>query len=146
MSRKNLIIAIIFMLLSVLLLFAPQYSCEAAAVKEYTITAQELTTLEVELQLAQKAIQNCKSSSVELQKQLTASKEALAEAQLQLQALREQLEASQITLTQQKQQLQNANESLTALSKKMKEEQQSLKRQRDIAYIITAAALYVAAK
>ena len=146
MSRKNLIIAIIFMLLSVLLLFAPQYSCEAAAVKEYTITAQELTTLEVELQRAQKAIQNCKSSSAELQNQLTASKEALAEAKLQLQTLRQQLEASQITLTQQKQQLQTANESLSELSSAMKAREQTLERQRNIAYIVAAGLLYAAVK
>lgn len=146
MSRKNLIIAIVFMLLSVLLLFVPQYSCEAAEEKTYTITAQELTTLEVELQRAQKAIQNCKSSSAELQKQLTASKEALAEARLQLQTLREQLEASQITLMQQKQQLQTANESLTALSAEMKRERRNLERQRNIAYIVAAGLLYAAVK
>lgn len=146
MSRKNLLIAIIFILLSVLLLFVPQYSCEAAAVKEYTITAQELTTLEVELQRAQKAIQNCKSSSAELQNQLTASREALAEAKLQLQTLRQQLEASQITLTQQKQQLQTANESLSELSSAMKAREQTLERQRNIAYIVAAGLLYAAVK
>ena len=146
MSRKNLIIAIIFILLSVLWLFWPHSYCEAAEEKTYTITAQELTTLEVELQRAQKAIQNCKSSSTELQNQLTASKEALAEAKLQLQTLREKLEASQITLMQQKQQLQTANESLTALSAEMKRERRNLERQRNIAYIVAAGLLYAAVK
>lgn len=44
MSKKNLIIAFILVLLSLLWLFVPHTSCEAA--ETYTITAQELTTLE----------------------------------------------------------------------------------------------------
>ena len=60
MSRKNLIIAFILVLLSLLWLFVPHTSSEAA--ETYTITAQELTTLEVELQRAKRAIENCKSN------------------------------------------------------------------------------------
>ena len=147
MSKKNLQMFCISLSLLLLPLFALPLACEAAeAPQPITISAQELTTLEVELQRAQKAIQNCKSNSAELQNQLTASKEALAEARLQLQTLRRQLEASQITLTQQKQQLQTANESLSELSRAMKAREQTLERQRNIAYIVAAGLLYAAVK
>ena len=144
MSRKNLIIAFILVLLSLLWLFVPYTSCEAA--ETYTITAQELTTLEVELQRAQKAIENCKSNSATLKKQLEASKQALTEAKEQLTTLKKQLEASSITLKQQQTQLQSANESLTALSEEIQKERRSLEQQRNIAYIIAAGLLYAAVK
>ena len=144
MSKKNLLIAFILVLLSLLWLFVPHTSCEAA--ETYTITAQELTTLEVELNRAQKAIENSKSNSATLKKQLEASKQALAEAKEQSQKLREQLEASSITLRQQQIQLESANKSLEALNKEVRQEQKNLKRQRDIAYIIAVGLLYVALK
>lgn len=144
MSKKNLLIAFILVLLSLLWLFVPHTSCEAA--ETYTITAQELTTLEVELNRASKAIQNCKSNSEVLKAQLTKSQEALMQAQVQLQTLKEQLAQSQVTLTLQRTQLQNANESLTALSKEMKQQQRNLERQRNIAYIIAAGMMYLAVR
>lgn len=147
MSKKNLLIAFIIMLLSLLWFLVPVTSCSAAEPeKVYTITATELTNLEVELNMAQRAIENSKVKSAELQQQLIKLQTALTEAKQQSATLREQLKASTVTLTLQRTQLQNANESLTALSKEMKQQQRSLKRQRNIAYIIAAGLLYVAAK
>lgn len=145
MSKKNLLIAFIIILLSLLWFLVPVTSCSAAE-PVYTITATELTNLEVELNRAQKAIENSKSNSATLKKQLEASKQALAEAKEQSQKLREQLEASSITLRQQQIQLESANKSLEALNKEVRQEQKNLKRQRDIAYIIAVGLLYVALK
>ena len=141
--KKLLKIEIIFILLCLAYCFLPYTICSA---QEYTITAQELTALEVELNRAQKAIQNCRSNSEVLKAQLTKSQEALTQAQVQLQTLKEQLAQSQVILKRQQTQLQNANQSLTELSKEMKQQQRSLKRQRNIAYIIAAGLLYAAAK
>lgn len=147
MSRKNFLIAFILVLLSLLWLFVPQSSCEAAEPeKVYTITATELTNLEVELNRAQRAIANCRSNSEVLKAQLTQSQEALTQAQVQLQTLKEQLAQSQATLKQQQIQLASANESLTELSKEMKQQQRSLERQRNIAYIIAVGLLYAAVR
>lgn len=147
MSKKNLLIAFIIMLLSLLWFLVPVTSCSAAEPeKVYTITATELTNLEIELNRASKAIQNCKSNSEVLKAQLTKSQEALTQAQVQLQTLKEQLAQSQVTLTLQRTQLQNANESLTALSKEMKQQQRNLERQRNIAYIIAAGMMYLAVR
>ena len=143
MSRKNLIIAIIFMLLSALLLFVPQFHCEAAEQETVvTVPIEQLTTLEVELNRASKAIASSKVKSAELQQQLTELRTALAEAKQQSAKLREQLQASTVTLTLQQTQLANANESLTILSAEMKKEQRSLERQRNIAYIIASVCIY----
>ncbi len=147
MSKKNLIIAFIIILLSLLWLLVPVTSCSAAEPeKVYTITATELTNLEVELNRAQRAIANSKVNSATLKKQLEASKQALAEAKEQSQKLREQLEASSITLQQQQTQLESANESLEMLNKEVRQEQKNLKRQRDIAYIVAVACLYIAVR
>ena len=145
MSKKNLLIAFIIMLLSLLWFLVPVTSCSAAE-PVYTITATELTNLEVELNRAQRAIENSKVKSTELQQQLIKLQTALTEAKQQSATLREQLKASTVTLTLQRTQLQNANESLTALSKEMQQQQRNLERQRNIAYIIAAGLLYVAAK
>lgn len=145
MSKKNLLIAFIIMLLSLLWFLVPVTSCSAAE-PVYTITATELTNLEVELNRAQRAIENSKSNSATLKKQLEVSKQALAEAKEQSQKLREQLEASSITLQQQQTQLESANKSLEILNKEVRQEQKNLKRQRDIAYIVAVACLYVAVR
>ncbi len=145
MSKKNLLIAFIIILLSLLWFLVPVTSCSAAE-PVYTITATELTNLEIELNRAQQAIENSKSNSATLKKQLEASKQALAEAKEQSQKLREQLEASSITLQQQQTQLESANESLEMLNKEVRQEQKNLKRQRDIAYIVAVACLYIAVR
>ena len=145
MSKKNLLIAFIIILLSLLWFLVPVTSCSAAE-PVYTITATELTNLEVELNKAQRAIENSKSNSATLKKQLEASKQALAEAKEQSQKLREQLEASSITLQQQQTQLESANKSLELLNKEVRQEQKNLKRQRDIAYIVAVACLYIAVR
>lgn len=145
MSKKNLLIAFIIMLLSLLWFLVPVTSCSAAE-PVYTITATELTNLEVELNRAQRAIENSKVKSAELQQQLIKLQTALTEAKQQSATLREQLKASTVTLTLQQTQLQNANESLTELSNEMKKERRNLERQRNIAYIFAACMLYVAVK
>ena len=145
MSKKNLLIAFIIILLSLLWFLVPVTSCSAAE-PVYTITATELTNLEVELNRAQRAIENSKSNSATLKKQLEASKQALAEAKEQSQKLREQLETSSITLQQQQTQLESANESLEMLNKEVHQEHKNLKRQRDIAYIVAVACLYIAVR
>ena len=145
MSKKNLLIAFIIILLSLLWFLVPVTSCSAAE-PVYTITATELTNLEIELNRAQRAIENSKSNSATLKKQLEASKQALAEAKEQSQKLRKQLEASSITLQQQQTQLESANESLEMLNKEVRQEQKNLKRQRDIAYIVAVACLYIAVR
>ena len=145
MSKKNLLIAFIIILLSLLWFLVPVTSCSAAE-PVYTITATELTNLEIELNRAQRAIENSKSNSATLKKQLEASKQALAEAKEQSQKLREQLEASSITLQQQQTQLESANKSLELLNKEVRQEQKNLKRQRDIAYIVAVACLYIAVR
>ena len=147
MSKKNLLIAFIIMLLSLLWFLVPVTSCSAEEPeKVYTITATELTNLEVELNRAQRAIENSKVKSTELQQQLIKLQTALTEAKQQSATLREQLKASPVTLTLQRTQLQNANESLTALSKEMKQQQRNLERQRNIAYIIAAGMMYLAVR
>lgn len=142
--KKLLKIEFIFILLCLLYCFWPVTTCSAQ--ETYTITAQELTQLEVELNRAQRAIANCRSNSEVLKAQLTQSQEALTQAQVQLQTLKEQLAQSQATLKQQQIQLASANESLTELSKEMKQQQRSLEWQRNIAYIIAVGLLYAAVK
>lgn len=147
MSKKNLLIAFIIILLSLLWLLVPVTSCSAAEPeKVYTITATELTNLEVELNRAQRAIENSKVKSTELQQQLIKLQTALTEAKQQSATLREQLKASTVTLTLQQTQLESANESLEMLNKEVRQEQKNLKRQRDIAYIVAVACLYIAVR
>lgn len=144
MSKKNLIIAFILVLLSLLWLFVPHTSCEAAETKEVVIPIEQLTNLEVELNRASKAIANSKTESAMLQKQLTDLQTSLTEAKQQSMQLKEQLKALTVTSKLQQTQLENANESLQILNEEMKKERRNLERQRNIAYIVAACMLYVA--
>lgn len=147
MTRKNLLIAIILLLLSVLLSFAP-LSCEAAETEQRVavIPIEQLTELEVELNRASKAIANSKAESAMLKQQLIDLQTALTEAQKQSAKLREQLQALKVTSTLQQTQLENANQSLQTLSVEMKKERRNLERQRNVAYVIAAGMMYLAAK
>lgn len=145
MTKKNLLIALIFILLSFLWFFLPSISCEAAeAKKEVVIPIEQLTNLEVELQRASKAIKNSKTNSAMLREQLNSLQIALTEAKQQSEKLRGQLATLKVTLKQQQTQLQNANESLEILNKEMKKERKNLERQRNIAYLVTAVFLCAA--
>lgn len=147
MNRKNLIIAFIIILLSLLWFLVPVTSCSAAEPeKVYTITATELTNLEVELNRASKAIANSRANSQMLKQQLMELQTALTEAKQQSVKLKEQLTALKATSKQQETQLQNANQSLQILNEEMKQERRNLERQRNIAYLIAACMLFVAVK
>ena len=149
MTKKNLLIAIILLQLSVLFCFAPLSTCEAAEPEQkkvIVIPAEQLTNLEVELNVALKAIENSKANSATLKNQLMELQRALSEAQKQSTQLKKQLTALTITSTQQRQQLESANQSLQTLSIEMKKERKNLERQRNVAYVIAAGLLYVAVK
>lgn len=147
--KKTLKIEIGFILLCLLYaFFSLPLSCEAAEteVREVVIPIEQLTTLEVELNKASKAIANSKTDSELLQKQLRDLQIALTAAKQQSAQLTEQLKALTITSKQQETQLKSANKSLDELSVKMKQERKSLERQRNIAYIIAAGLLYAAVR
>lgn len=147
MSKKNLLIAFIIMLLSLLWFLVPVTSCSAAEPEKVAvIPIEQLTTLEVELNRASKAISNSKAESVMLKQQLIDLQTALTEAQKQSAKLREQLQALKVTSTLQQTQLENANQSLQTLSIEMKKERKNLERQRNVAYVIAAGLLYAAVK
>ncbi|PWM78684.1 MAG: hypothetical protein DBY32_04175 [Phascolarctobacterium sp.] len=147
--KKTLNLEVGFILLCLLYaFFASPAHCGAAETtkQEIVISAQELATLEAELQTAQTAIQSCKNNSAELNKQLAASLTALSEAKQQLKTLQAQLQAQETTLTQQSEQLKIANKSLQELSNAMQSRERTLERQRNIAYIVAAGLLYAAVK
>lgn len=143
--KKILIAEIVLLLLCLLYCFVPLH-CEAAEAQTIVITSEQLTNLEVELNRAQKAIENSKANSEMLKNQLMELQQALTEAKQQSEKLKEQLATSKITLIQQQNQLANANQSLQTLSSEMKQEMQSLKRQRNVAYVVAACLLYAAVK
>ena len=133
---KTLLKAEIILLLACLLYcFAPLH-CEAA---EYTITETELTRLETNLTQLEAINKQSQQESKMLREQL-------AEAKKQLTMLTQQLNELRAASEQQQQLLQTANQSLEQYAKEEKAKQRSLKRQRNIAYIIAAGLLYVAAK
>lgn len=139
MSKKNLIIIIVGTLLCLLFYFAPWFIAQCEAAETYTITAQELTTLETNLTQLE-AINN------QSQQESKMLREQLAEAKKQLTMLTQQLNELKAASEQQQQLLQTANQSLEQYAQEEKAKQRSLKRQRNIAYIIAAGLLYVAAK
>lgn len=133
---KTLLKAEIILLLACLLYcFAPLH-CEAA---EYRITEAELTRLETNLTQLEAINNQSQQESKMLRKQL-------AEAKKQLTMLTQQLNELRVASEKQEQLLQTANQSLKQYAKEEKAKQRSLKRQRNIAYIIAAGLLYVAAK
>ena len=136
MSKKNLLIAFILVLLSLLWLFVPHTSCEAA---DYTITEAELTQLENNLTQLE-AINN------QSQQESKMLREQLAEAKKQLTMLTQQLNELKADSEKQEQLLQTANQSLEQYAKEEKVKQRSLERQRNIAYIIAVGMMYLAVR
>ena len=133
---KTLLKAEIILLLACLLYcFAPLH-CEAA---DYMITEAELTQLENNLTQL-KAINN------QSQQESKMLREQLAEAKKQLTMLTQQLNELKADSEKQEQLLQTANQSLKQYAQEEKAKQCSLKRQRNIAYLIAAGLLYVAVK
>lgn len=133
---KTLLKAEIILLLACLLYcFAPLH-CEAA---EYRITEAELTRLETNLTQLE-AINN------QSQQESKMLREQLAEAKKQLTTLTQQLNELRADSEKQEQLLQTANQSLEQYAQEEKAKQCSLKRQRNIAYIIAAGLLYAAVK
>ena len=133
--KKLLKIEIILLLACLLYCFAP-LRCEAA---DYTITEAELTRLETNLTQLE-AINN------QSQQESQMLREQLAEAKKQLTMLTQQLNELKAASEQQQQLLQTANQSLEQYAQEEKAKQRSLKRQRNIAYIIAAGLLYAAVK
>jgi hypothetical protein len=79
-----------------------------------------------------------------LRKQLEASQMQLTEAGKQSQMLREQLGALKLTLEGQEQSLQNANRLLQQYEREERSRLRKIKGQRNIAYVIAAAAIIFA--
>lgn len=114
MSRKNKIIIIIFILLSLLYCFAPVLisSCEAAE-----ITPEQLTALESRLNRLDEINRLSLAELQTLKAQLAASQQALTEARKQSEQLQAQLAALKVTSQNQEALLQNAEKSSKALEK-----------------------------
>ena len=138
MSKKNLPIIIVFILLSLLWCFAPLFiaQCDAA---DYTITEAELTQLENNLTQLEAINKQSHQESKMLREQL-------AEAKKQLTTLTQQLNELKAASEQQQQLLQTANQSLEQYAQEERAKQNRLKRQRNIAYIVAAGLLYAAVK
>ena len=133
---KTLLKAEIILLLACLLYCFAPLRCEAA---EYRITEAELTRLETNLTQLE-AINN------QSQQESKMLREQLAEAKKQLTMLTQQLNELRADSEKQEQLLQTANQSLKQYAQEEKAKQRSLKRQRNIAYIIAAGLLYAAVK
>ena len=85
-----------------------------------------------------------RTESATLRKQLAASQTQLTEAGKQSQMLKAQLGALKLTLEGQEQSLQNANRLLQQYEAEERSRFRKVKRQRNIAYVIAAAAVYFA--
>lgn len=133
---KTLLKAEIILLLACLLYCFAPLRCEAA---EYRITEVELTRLETNLTTLQ---QLNNQSQAELQ----TLKTQLANSKAELQTLNNQLYELKVTSKRQENSLQTANELLEKYEQEQKEKQRSLERQRNVAYLLCAALLYVAVR
>lgn len=113
MNRKNKIIIIIFILLSLLYCFAPLLiSCEAAEV-----TTEQLTALENRLNRLDEINRLSLTELQTLKRELAASQQALTEARKQSAELTAQLAALKVTSQNQEALLKNAVKSSAALEK-----------------------------
>lgn len=140
MKLKNLLKATGFCLLLVLPLSASASSQEA----EYTITESELTLLDTRLEQLSasniKLARDCRALKVELAKSQAALNEAQAQTkklQAELTALKQQSSSNELLL-------QSANDSLELYAKEVKKQQQIIKAQRNIAWVLLGGALAVA--
>lgn len=140
MKLKNLLKATGFCLLLALPLPASASSQEA----EYTITESELTLLDTRLEQLSasntKLARDCRALKVELAK----SQAALSEARTQTEKLQAELTALKKQSNSNELLLQTANDSLELYAKEVKKQQQIIKAQRNIAWVLLGGALAVA--
>lgn len=140
MKLKNLLKATGFCLLLALPLPASASSQEA----EYTITESELTLLDTRLeQLSASNIKLARDCRV-LKAELAKSQAALNEAQAQTKKLQAELTALKQQSSSNELLLQSANDSLELYAKEVKKQQQIIKTQRNIAWVLLGGALAVA--
>jgi chromosome segregation ATPase len=112
----------------------------------YQITETELERLDRNFSELRNINDRQRTESATLRKQLEASQTQLTEAGKQSQMLKEQLGALKLTLEGQEQSLQNANRLLQQYEQEERLRLGKIKRQRNIAYVIVAAALYFAVR
>jgi chromosome segregation ATPase len=144
MNLKHLLKTIALCLLLLLSSYA-LVSCSASAQEaEYTITETELTLLDTRLE-------QLSASNIKLARDCRALKTELAKSQAALNEAQAQTEKLQAELTALKQQsssnellLQTANKSLALYEKEVKKQQQIIKAQRNIAWVLLGGALAVA--
>ena len=112
----------------------------------YQITATELEKLDRNLSELRSINDRQTSESKTLKQQLAASQVQLAVAEKQSQTLREQLGALKLTMDGQAQSLQNANRLLQEYEREERSRLRRSRWQRNIAYVIAAAAVYFAVR
>ena len=130
-------------LLVVCLSFIPAF-CSAEQL--YQITETELEQLDRNLTELRNINDRQRTESAILRKQLEASQTQLTEAGKQSQMLKEQLGALKLTLEGQEQSLQNANRLLQQYEQEERSRIRRSRWQRNIAYVIAAAAVYFAVR
>lgn len=130
-------------LLVVCLSFIPAL-CSAEQL--YQITETELERLDRNLTELRNINDRQRTESATLRKQLAASQTQLTEAGKQSQMLKVQLGALKLTLEGQEQSLQNANRLLQEYEAEERIRLREIKRQRNIAYVIAAAAVIIAVR
>ena len=128
-------------LLVVCLSFIPAL-CSAEQL--YQITATELERLDRNLTELRNINDRQRTESATLRKQLEVSQTQLTAVGKQSQMLREQLGALKLTLEGQEQSLQNANRLLQQYEREERSRLSKIKSQRNIAYVIAAAAIIFA--
>lgn len=112
----------------------------------YQITETELERLDRNLAELRNINDRQRTESATLRKQLAASQTQLTEAGKQSQTLKAQLGVLKLTLEGQEQSLQNANRLLQQYEQEERSRLRKTKSQRNIAYVIAAACLYIAAR
>ena len=130
-------------LLVVCLSFIPAL-CSAEQL--YQITATELERLDRNFSELRNINDRQTSESKTLKQQLAASQTQLAEAEKQSRMLKEQLGALKLTLEEQASSLQNANRLLQEYEQEERSRLRRSRWQRNIAYVIAAAAVYFAVR
>ena len=108
----------------------------------YQITEAELERLDRNFSELRNINDRQTSESRTLKQQLAASQTQLAEAEKQSVKLKEQLGVLKLTMEGQAQSLQNANRLLQQYEQEERSRRQKIKRQRNLAYVVAAAAIY----
>ena len=110
----------------------------------YQITETELERLDRNLTELRNINDRQRTESAILRKQLETSQTQLTEAGKQSQTLKAQLGALKLTLEGQEQSLQNANRLLQQYEQEERSRLRRSRNQRNIAFVIAAAAVYFA--